>query len=193
MTTVVNVKKKFLNERGIDNMLEWTKRPDTVYIGRCMQYVEGANGSKWKNPFSVEKYGRDKCLSMYEEYIRNDPVLFGSLSELKNKELGCWCKPEACHGDILIKLIEGTAPAVEEAVEAPVEAPVEGPVELCHSCSICGKTYKTKYTLSVHKHTHNHFAEGEGRARSGKRALLLARYRIQHAVAAVAAELPPGN
>ena len=21
------------------------------------------------------------------------------------KYLGCWCKPEACHGDILIKLI----------------------------------------------------------------------------------------
>jgi hypothetical protein len=22
------------------------------------------------------------------------------------KNLGCWCKPEKCHGDILIKIIE---------------------------------------------------------------------------------------
>lgn len=26
--------------------------------------------------------------------------------ELEGKNLGCWCKPEACHGDILVELIE---------------------------------------------------------------------------------------
>ena len=26
------------------------------------------------------------------------------LHELEGKTLGCWCKPEKCHGDILIKL-----------------------------------------------------------------------------------------
>jgi hypothetical protein len=26
------------------------------------------------------------------------------LHELNGKELGCWCKPDKCHGDILIKL-----------------------------------------------------------------------------------------
>ena len=25
-----------------------------------------------------------------------------SLLELKGKTLGCWCKPEDCHGDILV-------------------------------------------------------------------------------------------
>lgn len=25
-------------------------------------YVKGANGSKWANPYSVKKYGRDKCM-----------------------------------------------------------------------------------------------------------------------------------
>jgi hypothetical protein len=30
----------------------------------------------------------------------------GRLHELKGKKLGCWCKPQACHGDILTKLIE---------------------------------------------------------------------------------------
>ena len=26
--------------------------------------------------------------------------------ELEGKELGCWCKPSPCHGDILIKLLK---------------------------------------------------------------------------------------
>lgn len=24
---------------------------------------------------------------------------------LKGKTLGCWCKPEACHGDVLVELV----------------------------------------------------------------------------------------
>ncbi len=68
-------------------------------------YIEGANQSKWANIFPVKKYGRDKCLELYEEYIRNNKELYSSLEELEGKELGCWCKPEGCHGDILIKLL----------------------------------------------------------------------------------------
>lgn len=69
-------------------------------------YIKGATKSKWSNPYSVKKYGRVKCLEMYEEYILNTPMLLNSLEELNNKILGCWCKPEACHGDILIKLVK---------------------------------------------------------------------------------------
>ena len=28
------------------------------------------------------------------------------LKRLKGKKLGCWCKPERCHGDVIVKLIE---------------------------------------------------------------------------------------
>ena len=28
------------------------------------------------------------------------------LHELKDKVLGCWCKPLSCHGDILVELIK---------------------------------------------------------------------------------------
>jgi hypothetical protein len=27
-------------------------------------------------------------------------------SELKGKKLGCWCKPNACHGDVLAELAD---------------------------------------------------------------------------------------
>jgi hypothetical protein len=73
-------------------------------------YVPGANKSKWYNPFSVKKYGREECLKKYEEYIRANKDLFDSINELKGKKLGCWCYPEKCHGDILVKLFKEVCP-----------------------------------------------------------------------------------
>jgi len=32
--------------------------------------------------------------------------LIEALGELQDKVLGCWCKPEACHGDILVIMVE---------------------------------------------------------------------------------------
>jgi hypothetical protein len=104
--SVVNIRKKELNKRGIDSFADWAADVGHVYIGRNMTfYVLGTYESKWANPFSVQKYGRDKCLELYEEHIRGDKDLWGSLDELRGCELGCWCAPEACHGDILLKLL----------------------------------------------------------------------------------------
>lgn len=77
-----------------------------IYIGR-KQYQGGwkLEDSKWANPYPVKMYGRDLSLKYYENYIRSSP-LFGQLWELAGKRLGCWCKPEACHGDILVKLFK---------------------------------------------------------------------------------------
>ena len=51
---MINVKVKFLREKGYDNLEEWLKDPNHVYIGRNMtHYVPGAVGSKWANPFKV--------------------------------------------------------------------------------------------------------------------------------------------
>jgi hypothetical protein len=106
MSKVVNIRKKELNKRGYIDFNDWNQSENTIYIGRNMNvYVKGANKSKWSNPYSVKKFGRTKCLEMYEEYIRSNTVLMNSLDELKNRELGCWCYPEPCHGDILIKLL----------------------------------------------------------------------------------------
>jgi hypothetical protein len=104
--SIVNVKKKILNKRDIKDFETWNKLPNTLYIGRNMSfYVKGATKSKWANPFSVKKHGRDRCLVLYEKYLKNTPELFNNLSKLQGKELGCWCHPKPCHGDILIKLL----------------------------------------------------------------------------------------
>lgn len=69
-----------------------------VYIGR---------GSKWGNPFAIGIDGtREEVIDKYENHLLNSPELMNSLYELKNKVLGCYCKPLPCHGDVLIKYIE---------------------------------------------------------------------------------------
>ena len=83
------------------------KEPYDVYIGR---------GSKWGNPFT-HKQGtaarhivstRDEAIAAYREYILNGngKHLLYDLHELKGRILGCWCKPLACHGDILAELAD---------------------------------------------------------------------------------------
>ncbi len=108
---VVNIKVTELRKKGIQNFQEWAANPNNVYIGRNMSlYVSGANASKWQNPYCAKKYGLDECLKLYEKHIRESPELLAALPELKGKTLGCWCKPNKCHGDILIALLKERSP-----------------------------------------------------------------------------------
>ena len=104
---VVNVKKAALSSRGIDSFQEWLNKPRSLYIGRDMtHYIHGAHGSKWQNKFPVKKFGLEKCLELYEESLRSNQNLMDSIQELAGMELGCWCKPGLCHGDILVKVFQ---------------------------------------------------------------------------------------
>ena len=65
--------------------------------------------TKWGNPFKMRdksKAERQRVIEAYREYIQTRPDLLAALPELKGKRLGCWCKPLACHGDVLVELIE---------------------------------------------------------------------------------------
>ena len=79
-----------------------------VYIGRaCNMGGWRLNQSKWHNPYSVKQYGRDDALNRYRTYIEsNTNNLLNDLHELAGKQLGCWCKPSPCHGDILRELFK---------------------------------------------------------------------------------------
>ena len=66
-----------------------------------------ARPSKWGNPFMVGRDGnREQVIRMYEIHVRRRPDLIAALPELIGKRLGCYCKPEACHGDVLIRLLK---------------------------------------------------------------------------------------
>lgn len=80
--------------------------PFDVYVGRgCYRGGWNLKDSIWKNPFTVKKYGREQCLAMYEEYVRNSPHLMEQLKELKGKRLACFCELHMpCHIDRLIAI-----------------------------------------------------------------------------------------
>ena len=67
-----------------------------VYIGRP---------SKWGNPFTIGKDGtREEVIQKYIDWLMDQPELLNSVNELRGKILGCWCHPNACHGDILAEI-----------------------------------------------------------------------------------------
>lgn len=75
-----------------------------VYIGRAWSSF---GRSMWANPFHIGKDGsRAEVIAKYEAWLRSRPHDMNMLYVLKDKKLGCWCKPEACHGDVLARLTD---------------------------------------------------------------------------------------
>ena len=88
-------------EKGIGNdmkVVHFQREPNDIYIGRP---------SKWGNPFLIGRDGtREEVIVKYKDWLLNDnPELLRDIHELKGKVLGCWCSPKACHGDVLVELV----------------------------------------------------------------------------------------
>lgn len=73
--------------------------PYDVYIGRP---------GPWGNPFPIGEHGtRAEVIEKYEAWFLSQPELIKKAKEeLRGKTLGCWCKPSACHGDVIAKYID---------------------------------------------------------------------------------------
>lgn len=96
----------------------FAENPDAVYIGR--KAVRAADprcrkASFWKNPYTA-RVGRGPSRAhviaeyerMLREWLRLGHITPSRLLDLDGKVLGCWCKVEgheACHGDVIVKLI----------------------------------------------------------------------------------------
>lgn len=94
ITRVVNIKKdKEYNGRK--------STPHYEYIGR---------GSYWGNPYVMHATGddRDEVIRKFKYDFDNDKFATKKKTEvfkLAGKRLGCFCKPEACHGDVLANFL----------------------------------------------------------------------------------------
>lgn len=111
--SVVNVKVANIRPQYA-NLKEWMEDKKNVYIGRAgIVFINGERFPKensiWANPYKVGKeYTRDEAIMLYKFYIREKIItqhLQSQLLELKDKQLGCWCAPESCHGHVLLELI----------------------------------------------------------------------------------------
>ena len=106
MITVVNVK---------------TSKEPYVYIGRAMPQRKG---SPLANPFKLTPYlrkfgdtARDMCMASYLRWLTEQMAIddspakreierLANIAATSDLRLGCWCKPEDCHGDIVKTFIE---------------------------------------------------------------------------------------
>jgi hypothetical protein len=68
-----------------------------IYIGR---------GSVYGNPFIIGIDGtRKECIEKYKYFLINNKNLMKEILKLEGKILGCYCKPKACHGDIICDIL----------------------------------------------------------------------------------------
>lgn len=87
----------------------------TVYIGRP---------SPWGNPWTSKTSTKaefftktsKEAVENYEKWLKGEKFMdifqekrqwiLNHLTELDNQVLGCFCKPNICHGDVLKKLVD---------------------------------------------------------------------------------------
>ena len=114
--SIENVKVKYIRPKGYNNLKEWVKDTKNEYIGRAgIVFIDGERypkrSSPFHNPFKIGKDGdRDEIIDKYRSYIIDNigknEILMKQLINMKGKRLGCWCYPDACHGDVLLELID---------------------------------------------------------------------------------------
>jgi len=81
--------------------------PYDVYIGRAGKGLDGYFG----NPFRLSP-GDDRAVVLdryrvwFLERIRTDGEFQRKVLALRGKRLGCFCKPAACHGDVIASWVD---------------------------------------------------------------------------------------
>lgn len=105
---VINIRPKY------KNLEEWMKDENNVYIGRAgIVFINGkrypSKSSIFANPYKIGKDGeRNDVIIKYKKYILdkiNTSIEYQEeFEKIKGKNLGCWCSPEKCHGDVLLEL-----------------------------------------------------------------------------------------
>ena len=78
-----------------------------IYIGRAVPEY-GLEASALGNPYTLEDFSRAEAIEKYRDWLwekieSGDKGVLAALNELSEESvLACWCKPEACHGDVVM-------------------------------------------------------------------------------------------
>ncbi len=100
---------------GITRVVNYKKEPYDIIISRPSIY-----GNPWTHkdytlaPFKVAT--RKEAIENYSKWLKGEDFkdilqeqrkkILDNLPNLKDKVLACYCKPLACHGDVLVELVE---------------------------------------------------------------------------------------
>ena len=72
---------------------EKTENSESILKEEKKNGNDGNNGSD----------GSGEIVDEFEQYLINNKSLMNELNDLDNyTEIGCWCKPKGCHGDIIL-------------------------------------------------------------------------------------------
>lgn len=73
------------------------REPYTHYIGR-----PGPLGNQYRIGYDGN---REQVILFFEDLARKSALLQRLIKELpEDAVLGCWCAPQSCHGDVIVKL-----------------------------------------------------------------------------------------
>jgi Domain of unknown function (DUF4326)/Protein of unknown function (DUF3102) len=83
------------------NLLAWLKDTD--------QLLKADRSSKWGNPFEMPDDGdRETVVRLHKEhYLPHKRKLLDQLPRMGGTAWGCWCGPQPCHCDELLRIAEG--------------------------------------------------------------------------------------
>ena len=96
---------RLINLKAVD-ISKWIQDGDNnLYIGR---YCAGLRvSSLWGNPFRITNtISREISIERFTAYFKNNPKMQQDLWQLCFKEMGCWCVPDQCHGQVLIDAVK---------------------------------------------------------------------------------------
>jgi len=81
---------------------------NAVYIGR-------GRGSILGNPFVIGRDGsRAEVIQSFNRWIVRQHQLRNAICELRGRDLVCFCAPQPCHGDVLLRLANCDHPAFQD-------------------------------------------------------------------------------
>jgi hypothetical protein len=136
-TTVVNVRVAHIRPRHA-TLAGWVAEPGHVYIGRRgVVFIGGARfpaaDSPFCNPYKITKTDtRDSVIDRFKAQAARrmevDAAYRAAVLGLRGKVLGCWCRPERCHGDAIVELIDewsARAPAADDTATDGVAPPMK--------------------------------------------------------------------
>ncbi len=102
---------------GRTRVVNIRKETCDVYIGRAGYGKDGYFG----NPFRLEAtMAKGSTLGRYRKYfyhrLSTDKEFRKRIGNLQGKTLGCFCKPDPCHGDIIKEYLDWMAENANEAI-----------------------------------------------------------------------------
>lgn len=103
---------------GETNQVTLDGEPRTGLVNMKHHGKEGVTkidrSTRFGSPFRLEKdggdYTREESVEAYREWfnrkIENDGEFRAAVEDLRGETLACWCKPKACHGDVIVGYLD---------------------------------------------------------------------------------------